>query len=648
MNKRIITFTMLGFLSLASFGFAVNSYKQESNKEYVLVSAEDYYASVTDNMSGTTLLNQLHSIINNSSVKQSYDWSRYEAADEDPNNDNNVILIYTRASDAKSNHVHGSLGWNREHTFPQSKMDGGNGAKSDNHIIFASDNKVNGARSNIKMGVVDEGSVVNDYNGKPTTCKKTSDRFDPHNVARGIVARSTMYAAAMYNFDPTDNFESIETMLAWHFEYPSNDDDARRNEVVYTNQKNRNPFVDHPEYACRIWGNTSSTTKNICGAYIDKQIKIMLNGQSVTESTIDSGSSNLFEASVDDKVVSNVTWSLVTSSDDPYNNDKITLSVSEGKATVTAVKADVAYLKASYSYTVSDTTKTVSSKIKITSVDPVVLESISVDNPKTEYYVGDEFVKPTVIAYYSDNHTEEVQEIASFSGFDSFSAGIKTITVTYQDKQTAFSVTVIEQPVLNSITIDNPKTNYYVGDEFVRPTVMAHYSDNTSLDVTAQTTFTGFNSESAGIKTVTATYLDKQISYIVTILEPDPVLNNISVSNPKTNYTIGDEFVKPTVTANYSDGSSRDVSSQATFSGFDSSTEGTKTITVSYQGKQTTYDITVSKDGHHDPDPEPAPSSGNGCSGNVATASIILSSLALAGIVIIVATKVLRKKKNLG
>ena len=365
MNKRIITFAMLGVLSLTTFGVAFHSFKQENNQKYALVSAEDYYASITDSMSGATLLNNLHSIINNSGVKQSYDWSRYEAADEDPNNENNVILIYTRASDAKTNHVHGSLGWNREHTFPQSKMDGGNGSKSDNHIIFASDNKVNGARSSLKMGVVDDGTVVKDYNGKNTTCQKTSSLFDPHNVSRGIVARCTMYAAAMYNYDPTDNFESIETMLTWHFEYPADNNDMRRNEVVYENQKNRNPFVDHPEYACRIWGNTSSTTQNLCSSYLTKQIEIVSDGQKASDVTITNGSSKVFEAYVDDEAVSDVTWTLVTSSDAPYNNDKITLSTSEGKATVNAVSADTAYLKASYSYDDNGTTKTITAKTKL-------------------------------------------------------------------------------------------------------------------------------------------------------------------------------------------------------------------------------------------------------------------------------------------
>ena len=223
-----------------------------------------YYSSISKSLTGNSLLAALKKLINNSSVKVSYDWDRYEQADEDQSNKSNVILIYARNSVPKTAHVSGTTGWNREHTFPQSKMDVAQ-SKSDNHIIFASDNKVNGARGNLKMGVVNSGTTVNDYNGNSTTCKKSGSLFDPHNRARGIVARSTMYAAAMYGFDPEDNFESLETLLNWHTEYEVDSFDTKRNDVVYGNQKNRNPFVDHPEFGCKIWGDTNDATRAICG-----------------------------------------------------------------------------------------------------------------------------------------------------------------------------------------------------------------------------------------------------------------------------------------------------------------------------------------------------------------------------------------------
>ena len=213
-----------------------------------------YYSTITDSMRGTTLLNALRAIIS-SNVSQSYAWSRYEQADEDPNNKSNIITIYARTSLKKTAHVSGNKGWNREHTFPQSKMNVA-GSDEDNHIIFASDYKVNSTRGNKKLGVLNGGgTAVQDSYGNSTTARTTSGLFDPGDtMARGLVARSTMYACVMYGYTPTENFESISTMLNWNATYKVSSFEERRNNVVYKNQHNRNPFIDHPEYAARIWG----------------------------------------------------------------------------------------------------------------------------------------------------------------------------------------------------------------------------------------------------------------------------------------------------------------------------------------------------------------------------------------------------------
>ena len=80
----------------------------------------------------------------------------------------------------------------------------------------------------------------------------------------------------------------------------------------------------------------------------------------------------------------------------------------------------------------------------------------------------------------------------------------------------------------------------------------------------------------------------------------EKVLTGISVSDPKTAYYVGDEFVKPTVTATYDSGSPKVVTESADFSGFDSSAAvESQTITVSYtEGgvtKTTTYDVSISE-----------------------------------------------------
>lgn len=74
----------------------------------------------------------------------------------------------------------------------------------------------------------------------------------------------------------------------------------------------------------------------------------------------------------------------------------------------------------------------------------------------------------------------------------------------------------------------------------------------------------------------------------------EKTLESIAVSDAKTEYTVGDEFVKPTVTATYSDDSTEDVTASAEFTGYNMSAADTYTVTVSYSGKTTTYSITVS------------------------------------------------------
>ena len=78
-----------------------------------------------------------------------------------------------------------------------------------------------------------------------------------------------------------------------------------------------------------------------------------------------------------------------------------------------------------------------------------------------------------------------------------------------------------------------------------------------------------------------------------------PTLQSIEVTPPtKTEYYVGDQFdaTGMVVTAKYDIGGDKDVTADAEVTGFDSATEGTKTITVSYGGMEKTFDVTVFAD----------------------------------------------------
>ena len=83
-------------------------------------------------------------------------------------------------------------------------------------------------------------------------------------------------------------------------------------------------------------------------------------------------------------------------------------------------------------------------------------------------------------------------------------------------------------------------------------------------------------------------------NYIVSLSRKE--LSSISLSGEyPTTFTEGNVFSHEgmTVTATYTDNTTADVTDQAEFSGYDMNTPGVQTVTVSYDNKTATYDITV-------------------------------------------------------
>ena len=222
-------------------------------------SPTDYYAQC-EGLTGSALQAKLLQI--NKPQSPSYDWSRYEAADEAEDDSSCILSIYTRHNIPKGNHC-GSYSWttwNREHIWTQSKYPA---SDKDNHNIFACEGQINNYRGNL---IFDEGGTVVTVFGHTTGCKLiTNVSFEPCDEAKGEVARSVMYGTVMYSYTMTNEIKSIELALKWHLEHPITSRETKRNDVVHELQGNRNPFVDHPDYACKIWGNTNSATKALCG-----------------------------------------------------------------------------------------------------------------------------------------------------------------------------------------------------------------------------------------------------------------------------------------------------------------------------------------------------------------------------------------------
>ncbi|MBR5562099.1 MAG: bacterial Ig-like domain-containing protein [Clostridia bacterium] len=237
------------------------------------------------------------------------------------------------------------------------------------------------------------------------------------------------------------------------------------------------------------------------------------------------------------------------------------------------------------------------------------LSSISVDTypNKTTYYVGESFSSSGMVvrANYNDGTSEYITSGFTCSSPDMSTAGRKNVKVTYGGKTTSFYITVNAKPAatLSSISIrTNPsKMTYNVGESFNSSglSLNVYYSDGTSKSVTSGFTCSKPDMSTAGTKKVTVTYKGKTASFNITVkAKPATVtLSSISVKTypSKTTYNVGESFSSSglTLNAKYSDGSTKTITSGFTCSKPDMSTAGIKSVTVTYQGKTTSFNITV-------------------------------------------------------
>ncbi len=119
-------------------------------------------------------------------------------------------------------------------------------------------------------------------------------------------------------------------------------------------------------------------------------------------------------------------------------------------------------------------------------------------------------------------------------------------------------------------------------------------------------------------------------------VDPEKTLVSISLSgNQKTEFTVGDTFSAEglVVTAHYSDESSEVVAlNNVEITGYNMNQEGKQTVTVSYQGKTATYEITVkAKDTPVTPDDPVTPNKSSGLPSG-AVVGIVIGSVLVLGV----------------
>ncbi|RWR91445.1 extracellular ribonuclease-like protein [Cinnamomum micranthum f. kanehirae] len=222
---------------------------------YACEDVPHYYAHV-DQMEGAALLKELNSIVSGHqslSYKEVWDALKIlDAADVDnPEASSDVVEIYSLRAVSKK------LAGKPE------------GMEQQNFLA------VNSSRGNKYYG---ECSSHSTDCLKPANREAASDtetdrkRWAPPLQVRGDIARSLMYMAVRYGFYQPgggphlqlSNSPSIEkgemgllsALLKWNeLDPPSRAEKLRNDRICKLYQHNRNPFIDHPEYANLIWKN---------------------------------------------------------------------------------------------------------------------------------------------------------------------------------------------------------------------------------------------------------------------------------------------------------------------------------------------------------------------------------------------------------
>jgi len=163
----------------------------------------------------------------------------------------------------------------------------------------------------------------------------------------------------------------------------------------------------------------------------------------------------------------------------------------------------------------------------------ITIDSIEVTTPpsKIHYSLGEELELDGMVvkATYSDGTTEVIDNSKlGINGFDSETAGEKTVTVSFQEKTDEFTVTVYQEDMLPDIdsikVITLPtKTHYNLGEDFdpAGMVVTVTYLDGTTAVITNYATDTsGYDKTIVGHHTITVTYGGKTDEFSVNVIDP--------------------------------------------------------------------------------------------------------------------------------
>ena len=467
-NGRLLSWALVVLLAvtfvLSVCGFvgggevAQAKYTQAYDAEYT----GNYYDGLNTDLRGDNFRDKLASLITSTHKKETtYDGLKriYDDSDVDLDGKSGMKLFYT-GTVVKSYSAYGA---NREHVWPK------NGGKafpasskcgSDAHHLRPCDQQLNSTRGSYSFGEVAQtaGNIVK-QDGSTTydnLCYKSGSFFYPGVGYRGATARILMYVQTRwgndYNLTFVDGSGSnktigdFDTLYKWHLEEPPTREEIYRNNCVAAIQGNRNPFIDHPEYAYYIYSEAGSYYSSSYSNSLANSVKSLteskgdpygnLSTVSPTAMTLSKQSITLEQGLSETITVSTtpvnaskrVTWTTANKDVATVDGGKIT-AVGVGTTTITATSAVDASVKATATVTVT----------KAKEVNYVTVNGNPVQKVYTE---GDKFNPSglTVSVIYDDGSTDDVPTdlcnwLDGVTGLETLSQGTTSVVCVYRGKQ---------------------------------------------------------------------------------------------------------------------------------------------------------------------------------------------------------------------
>lgn len=328
-----------------------------------------YYQTISGSMSGDTLKRALNSILlDDRQTTFGYDslpTKAYPYTDTDPSRpfDGYIVGYYDRVPRL------GYTGMNREHVWPKSH--GGNTIDYDPHVIRPTITATNSDRGNKYFAEPpnigwDPGQYIAEYRGDAARIILYGGVINTsliiEDVGRGQAAGTG------------NRMGKLGDLLKWNLQYPVTAGEIIRNETLDRSLSwNRNPFIDDPNLACRIWGDTNTNTRNICmNSAPDpvEKVTVTPNSAIVQLNETLQLTSNILPTTASQSV----TWKTSNVNIATIDNTGLLTGKAVGTVSVTATS-------------VADPTKSSGATIYVTN-DPIPLQSISFSEPTKTLDIG--------------------------------------------------------------------------------------------------------------------------------------------------------------------------------------------------------------------------------------------------------------------